>query len=67
MGYSSATKILFTNSESPQKSSLDTNPTIPNGAGHISQFCVAITDLAILGATMGISNFLVQIQNLLKK
>jgi hypothetical protein len=53
--------------ESPQKTSPDTSWTIPNGAGHISQFCAAITDLAILGATMGISNFPVQIQNLLKK
>jgi len=53
--------------QSPQKTSPDTSWTIQNGAGHISQFCVVITDLAILGATMGISNFLVQIQNLLKK
>jgi len=67
MDYSSATKILFADSESPQKSSIDTSPTIPNRAGHIPQFCVAITDLAILGATMGIPNFPVQILNLLKK
>src|SRR5882762_1306940 len=66
-GYRSATKILYADSESPQKSSLDTSQTIPNGAGCISQFCATITDLAILGATMGISNFPVQILNLLKK
>jgi len=67
MGYSSATKISFADSESPWKSSPDTSQTIPNGAGHISWFCATITDLAILGATMGISNFPVQIRNLLKK
>jgi len=65
--YRSAMKILCPDSESPQKTSLDTSWTIPNGAGHISRFCAAITDLAILGATMGISNFPVQILNLLKK
>jgi len=67
MGYRSATKISYADSESPQKSSLDTSQTIPNGAGCISRFCATITDLAILGATMGISNFPVQILNLLKK
>jgi len=46
--------ILCPDSESPQKTSPDTSQTIPNGAGHISQFCAAITDLAILGATIGI-------------
>jgi len=65
--YNGNFKFPCPDSESPQKTSLDTSWTIPNGAGHISQFCVAIIDLAILGATMGISDFPVQIRNLLKK
>ena len=67
MGYRSARKILCPDYESPHKTSLDTSQTIPNGAAHISRFCATITDLAILDATMGISNFPVQILNLLEK
>jgi len=59
--------ILCPDSESPHKTSPDTSQAILNGADYISQFCAAITDLAILGATIGIKNFPVQILNLLKK
>ena len=65
--YNGNFKFPCSDSESPQKTSLDTSWTIPNGAGHISWFCAAITDLAILSNTMGISNFPVQIQNLFEK
>jgi hypothetical protein len=65
--YNENFKFSCPDSESPHKTSLDTSWTISNGAGHISRFCAAITDLAILGATMGISNFPVQILNLLEK
>jgi len=67
MGYRSAIMNSCSDSESPQKTNLDASWIIPNGAGHISWFFATITDLAILGATMGISNFPVQIQNLLKR
>ena len=54
MGYRSAMKISY--SESPQKTSINTSSN-HHRAGHVSWFGAAISDLAILGATMWISIF----------
>jgi hypothetical protein len=53
--------------DSPQETSPDTSQTIPFGAGHPTLISATITDLAILGVTVRILNFSVQIWILLKK
>ena len=65
--YRAAINILYSDSESPPKMGLDASSTTPIGGGHQTLFPIPITDLSILGATMRISNFPLQIWNLLKK
>ena len=64
MGYRSAMNILCPDSESPQKNKSRYKSNHPKQRW--SYFPI-FTDLAILGATVRISNFPVHIQNLLKK
>jgi hypothetical protein len=59
--------ILILDSESPQKTGLDTSQTIPFGGGDPTLFSATITDLAILGAIVRILCFSVQIWILHKK
>jgi hypothetical protein len=59
--------IPSSDSKSLQIMGLDTSQTIPIRAGHPTLTPVPITDSAILGATVEISNFPLQIQILLKK
>jgi len=67
MGYRSAMKISGPDSESPQKTSVDTGQTTPFRRGHPTFISATITDLAILGVIVRISCFSVQIWILLKK
>ena len=67
MGYRSAMKISGPDSESPQKTSLDTSQTIPFRGCHPSLISATITDLAILRVIVRILCFSVQIWILLKK
>ena len=67
MGYRPTMKISCPDSESPQKTSLDTSQTIPFRGGHPTLISATITDLAILGVILRISCFSVQIWILLNK
>jgi hypothetical protein len=60
-------KISCPDSESTQKTSLDTGWTTPFGGGHPTLISATITDLAILGVIVRILHFSVQMWILLKK
>src|SRR5258705_11361402 len=67
MGYRSAMKISGPDSESPQKTSLDTGQTTPFGRGHPILISATITCLGIIGSYGKISFFFIQILILLQK
>jgi hypothetical protein len=65
--YSENFSFLWSDMDFPQKISPDTGQTISFRRGHLTLISATITDFAILGVTMRLFHFSVQIWILLKK